>query len=301
MNKILKTSSIIFLVVLILLNSSITYAALYTSFKNYYSVNFSGDYAGFELIYSRNNTEEDMGDVLLIDYFMDVDRYFNSGDMQSIMISISRNNGKTDFTSQEMTSLRNNISNQNAGATILDCQQFLYKNTSRGVKIAYIVKDNQTNDGVYVNTYTFRSDNYLIEFTYMFDLEVVLAEDLRVSSWNYSTFDNFVNTINVNDTFSKFAKLSFKDVVKTDWFYDNVKYVYEKGMITGYNSTTFAPHDNLSRAMVVTILYRLEGKPNVSTLKNNFTDVASGTWYIISFHQQKHRNWCLLRAALFTS
>jgi hypothetical protein len=70
----------------------------------------------------------------------------------------------------------------------------------------------------------------------------------------------------------------FSDVKSTDWFYDAVKYVSKNSLMSGTTTTTFEPNANMSRAMLVTVLYRLEGKPAI-TGSNSFTDVQSGQWY----------------------
>lgn len=72
--------------------------------------------------------------------------------------------------------------------------------------------------------------------------------------------------------------LPFGDVKGADWFYNDVKYVYEKGMMAGTAADVFAPNATTTRAMIVTILYRLEGSPAV-TGGNVFTDVPAGQWY----------------------
>ena len=73
-------------------------------------------------------------------------------------------------------------------------------------------------------------------------------------------------------------ELPFVDFDGGDWFYDSVYYVYANGLMDGVSETQFAPNSNLTRGMVVTILYRLEGEPRV-TGSSGFTDVASGAWY----------------------
>ncbi len=70
----------------------------------------------------------------------------------------------------------------------------------------------------------------------------------------------------------------FTDVSESDWFYDAVKYVSENSLMSGTTTTTFAPNNNMTRAMLVTVLYRLDGQPSV-TGTNSFTDVQSGLWY----------------------
>ena len=72
--------------------------------------------------------------------------------------------------------------------------------------------------------------------------------------------------------------LPFTDVSTSDWFYGAVKFVYENGLMDGVGNNLFAPNATLNRAMAVTILYRLEGAPAVTT-DAGFNDVAAGTWY----------------------
>ena len=70
----------------------------------------------------------------------------------------------------------------------------------------------------------------------------------------------------------------FPDVDENDWFYDEVVYVYENGLMNGVENNQFAPNTATNRAMLATILYRLAGEPAVSG-DLPFTDVAAGTWY----------------------
>ena len=72
--------------------------------------------------------------------------------------------------------------------------------------------------------------------------------------------------------------LPFTDVAEGDWFHDAVQYAYENGLMDGVGDGQFAPKATTNRAMVVTILYRLAGEPDVSG-DVAFTDVAPGQWY----------------------
>ena len=72
--------------------------------------------------------------------------------------------------------------------------------------------------------------------------------------------------------------LPFTDVKAGDWFYEAVKYAYDNKLMDGTSSTTFAPLMTTNRAMIVTILWRLEGSPVVNYAMN-FSDVESGVWY----------------------
>lgn len=73
------------------------------------------------------------------------------------------------------------------------------------------------------------------------------------------------------------ADSTFSDVKTSDWFYDDVRYVCENGLMNGTGSGTFSPKATTTRGMIVTILYRLEQKPDVNG-KNVFTDVRSGSY-----------------------
>jgi len=72
--------------------------------------------------------------------------------------------------------------------------------------------------------------------------------------------------------------LPFKDVKKGSWYYNAVKYVFENNIIKGYNDITFAPNDKLTRGMMVTILYRMEGEPKTIG-KPTFPDVQDSSKY----------------------
>ena len=73
-------------------------------------------------------------------------------------------------------------------------------------------------------------------------------------------------------------ELPFTDVARGDWFFDDVRYVYETGLMNGVTATRFAPYGSTTRGMIVTILYRMEGQPSVSR-DCPFTDVSSGSYY----------------------
>ena len=74
------------------------------------------------------------------------------------------------------------------------------------------------------------------------------------------------------------GKLPFTDVHETDWFYNDVLFVYEEGLFAGTSDTTFSPNAAMTRAMLVTVLYRLEGEPAVSG-RSGFSDVTFNSYY----------------------
>ena len=72
--------------------------------------------------------------------------------------------------------------------------------------------------------------------------------------------------------------LPFADVSGSDWFYNDVRYVYEKGIMDGTGADRFSPNAPLTRAMIVTILYRMAGSPAMSGV-SDFKDVDSNKWF----------------------
>ena len=70
----------------------------------------------------------------------------------------------------------------------------------------------------------------------------------------------------------------FTDVKESGWFFNDVMFVYDKGLMAGTDDTTFSPYDTTTRAMVATTIWRMEGEPK-ATGANGFTDVENGKWY----------------------
>ena len=74
------------------------------------------------------------------------------------------------------------------------------------------------------------------------------------------------------------GKLPFTDVRESDWFYEDVAFAYENGLFAGTSDTTFSPNASMTRAMLVTVLYRLEGQPAVNG-RSGFSDVQYNGYY----------------------
>ncbi|MEL7565314.1 MAG: DUF4430 domain-containing protein, partial [Dehalobacterium sp.] len=78
--------------------------------------------------------------------------------------------------------------------------------------------------------------------------------------------------------YSEVWRNPFTDVKTVDWFYGAVEFAVKNGLFNGTTATAFSPNDQMTRAMLVTVLYRLEGLPAV-TGTSGFTDVKNGQWY----------------------
>ena len=70
----------------------------------------------------------------------------------------------------------------------------------------------------------------------------------------------------------------FTDVFEKDWFYDDAMFVYKNGLMLGTSKTLFSPHGTVTRGMMATILWRMEGSLAPKG-ENSFTDVEAGMWY----------------------
>ena len=89
----------------------------------------------------------------------------------------------------------------------------------------------------------------------------------------YAEVDNRITFTDGEDALNKFTDLS-----DGAWYSDSAKYVLENGLMKGVTDTTFAPNENLTRAMLVTVLYRAEGEP-ATNRSIPFSDVDMGAYY----------------------
>ncbi|MGI6497422.1 MAG: S-layer homology domain-containing protein [Oscillospiraceae bacterium] len=114
-----------------------------------------------------------------------------------------------------------------------------------------------------------------------YEVADVVLDGVSQGKTSSITLDNIQKNHTLTVTFQKISPVDvwpFEDVASSDWFYPYVKDIYEKGMMVGTSATRFSPQMETTRAMLVTILYRASGSPQV-TKTNHFSDVESGTWY----------------------
>lgn len=139
-------------------------------------------------------------------------------------------------------------------------------NGVKGYKIRYITKYDSLEFGNIV--YELRSDNY----------GYTISINSSKSFIDSSEANKIINSFKIKDTVLKSKNIPFTDVSEKNWYYNSVKYAYENNLIAGYNDYTFAPNDKLTRGMLVTILWRMEGSPN-NDGKSKFSDVGTSAWY----------------------
>lgn len=92
-------------------------------------------------------------------------------------------------------------------------------------------------------------------------------------SWMMSIPDDYMNS----KPDAVINNMPFTDVGMGSWFYDNVKYCYDNGLMIGADASSFLPEGAVSRGQVVTVLYRLAGSPSVAGMTCPFTD-ADTSW-----------------------
>ncbi|MBR5114964.1 MAG: S-layer homology domain-containing protein [Oscillospiraceae bacterium] len=139
-----------------------------------------------------------------------------------------------------------------------------YTEAEHGQNSGWLYMVDGATPSVTADQYFFTKDSTLI-FFYTDDY----SKDYGSEAWNTEPSGDDKD----NDTF-------FDDVEETDWFYDAVKYAADNGLMNGIGDNKFDPAGTTTRGMVVTILYRLEGEPEVSA-ESIFSDVSTEDpeWY----------------------
>ena len=141
-------------------------------------------------------------------------------------------------------------------------------NGVKGYNVIYYVKDKSDGE---VRVY----DNYFLRSDYC-DCDFYIS--CAPSFVNSSEYKKIASSLKIKDTVLKSRQIPFTDVASWDWYLEAVKYVYNNGMIKGLNDYTFGPNNKLTRGMIVTILYRMEGSPTVSGT-SGFSDVKETEYY----------------------
>jgi len=98
---------------------------------------------------------------------------------------------------------------------------------------------------------------------YEFDYPI----DLEPSNGEYAGFTTLPASL-----------LPFTDVDMNDWFFTPIAWAYENDIMNGLNDTEFAPNETMTRAMLVTVLWRYAGQPEAA-VTHTFEDADAGTWY----------------------
>ena len=128
---------------------------------------------------------------------------------------------------------------------------------------------------------TFQHIGKSVTFTFKPDIGYKV-KDVKVNGKSVGavktyTIDKLTVSTRIEVEFTN-GKLPFTDVRESDWFYKDVAFAYENGLFAGTSDTTFSPNASMTRAMLVTVLYRLEGQPAVNG-RSGFSDVQYNGYY----------------------
>ena len=111
-----------------------------------------------------------------------------------------------------------------------------------------------------------------------YEIEAVYVDNVDVGAVESYTFKRVNKDHTIHAVFAEIEEESiYADIEADDWFYDDVVYVTENGLMNGTGENKFSPDVNTTRAMIVTILWRLEGEDEAADA--GFTDVAADMWY----------------------
>lgn len=106
----------------------------------------------------------------------------------------------------------------------------------------------------------------------------VIVDGESVGAVERYTYKSLSAGSRISVSFEPIEDIWFEDVTEADWFYDDVMYVAKAGLFTGTGDHVFSPNREMTRAMLVTVLYRLEGEPQTAST-TAFTDTATNQWY----------------------
>lgn len=134
---------------------------------------------------------------------------------------------------------------------------------------AYLILDSQSENGLYM----IQSDGLINSSKTGLDASSGVYDFENMHAYIGSS-----NLVIVNEGRELTGVDAFRDVISGGWYYDYVKYVYDRGIMTGMNGRYFGVAENLKRAQFATIIYRIAGSPEVK-YEPVFWDVPDGTFY----------------------
>lgn len=168
----------------------------------------------------------------------------------------------------------------------IEVEVTVYSSSSRGGSTgttpSYRISVTQTNGGKIspdtVSVSKGNSQKFTITPDEVYEISDVSVDGKSVGAVTSYTFEKITAAHTITAVFKKVNdgnnekdpsevtwKNSFTDIKESDWFYDAVKYVNENGFMKGITDTEFAPENNITSAMFVTVLYRMENEPDMSS------------------------------------
>lgn len=169
---------------------------------------------------------------------------------------------------------------------------------SGGGKAAHTIKVNNVSNGKIsvsaVNAASGRKITVTVKPDKDYELESITVKDIKGEIIDVMEISDLTvsfimpnSNVTIDAVFSKselteetpdISDVPFSDINKNSWYYDTVKYVYENNIMNGVNDNQFMPGLEVTRGMIVTMIYRLEGSPKQNG-GVSFDDVKDGSYY----------------------
>lgn len=192
-------------------------------------------------------------------------------------------NGDTYTITEKTTSSGGGASHPEAGSTSSSDRYEITK-PSKVENGSIKVSDSKAEKGDTVTITVTPDEGYELDKLAVYD-EDGDKIDLKDKGDGKFTFEMPKGDVEIDVSFAliedETVKADFADVAADAWYADAVQYVYENGMMSGTSETTFSPDVTTTRGMIVTILYRLEGSPDLSNenLGYPYADVDANAYY----------------------
>lgn len=217
--------------------------------------------------YSKDNYTIDIPSSYTVEDDGEKVRATSSNDRNYIQIETSKQDYDFTITQEYVDYMVETFKEQYGSDFTLISSNVIEQNGCKGMDLKY--RQNSSGIYVYVNAYQFVSDNYSY---------VIVFGSFDKSYLDGTEKNNIIKSFKIKDTVVNSNGLPFTDVSSSAWYRGAVSYVYNKKIILGTNDYTFAPDAKLTRGMLVSILWRMEGSPKVAST-NSFSDVKNTSMY----------------------
>lgn len=109
--------------------------------------------------------------------------------------------------------------------------------------------------------------------------KIIANQEIDITESEYNEYyDDVSGNLEFSDL-TRYFELPFTDVATSAPYYSDIELLYQDNIISGTSETTFSPNQSITRGMIVTLLYRLEGKPAVNIATSDFSDVPEEAYF----------------------
>ncbi|MDL2273420.1 S-layer homology domain-containing protein [Oscillospiraceae bacterium OttesenSCG-928-G22] len=235
---------------------------------------------GSEFTIDMKNNTIVSGDFLEAIAGKDVDLTFDMGGGLSWMVNGRDIPANTDFPALNLGVSTGTtfipVKVLNIDGSVSEVQMRLEHNGKFGFKMVLAVTLEQQNAGYFANLYYYNSETGELEFQ---SAAKIGADGTAEFSFDHAS--DYLIVVAEKSLAPVTWQNPFTDVTASAWYYGDVQYAVENGLFSGTSATTFSPSAPMTRAMLVTVLWRMEGEPVFDDILMyaNFADVVQGLYY----------------------